>query len=241
MAFHNEDGRGGMIDLALLAIVGIVAWCVAAEGAWGASLTLLCVLFSGLLAMNFFEPLAELLNSTIPLDPSWRNRWDFIALMLLFIGLIFLFRLATERIMPNAIETHALVFDGVRWGAGVATGYLTMAILLTSLHTTNLPRTFIGFEPERNNFLGMAAPDRQWLGFVQYMTEFAYRNGPNGPVFDGTSTRLSNGQQVILPTFAIRYGTRRGLVGGGDAGAPEQAPTPTIVVPTAPGPGGVNL
>jgi len=230
-----------MIDLALLAIVGVVAWCVASEGAWGATLNLFCVLFAGLLAMNFFEPLAEVLQASVPLGPDWRNRWDFIALMLLFIGLVFLFRFGTEQLMPNAIETHAIVFDGVRWVAGAATGYLTMAILLTALHTTNLPRTFAGFEPERNNFLGMAAPDRQWLGFVQYVTEHAYRNGPNGPVFDGTNTRLANGQEVILPTFAIRYGTRRSLVAGSEGEAIEQAPTPTIVVPTTPGPGGINL
>lgn len=230
-----------MIDLLLLAIVGVVAWCVAAEGAWGAALNFFCVLFAGLLAMNFFEPFAEFLMGSVPLGPAWRNRWDFIALMLLFIGFIFLFRIATERIVPNLLHVHPLAHDGVRWVAGVATGYLTMAILLTALHTANLPRTFFGFEPERNNFLGMAAPDRQWLGFVQYMTEKAYRNGPQGQPFDGTTTTLVDGKQVILPSFAIRYASRRAQ-GGAGASATETQPVPTGP-PATPlrAPGGVNL
>ena len=37
----------------LLLVVVAVTWCVAGEGAWGAGLTFLCVLFAGLLAMNF--------------------------------------------------------------------------------------------------------------------------------------------------------------------------------------------
>ncbi|MCA8983895.1 MAG: CvpA family protein [Planctomycetaceae bacterium] len=232
-----------MIDLVLLAILGIVTWCVAAEGAWGASLTLLCVIFAGLLTMNFFEPVAELLQANVPLGPGWRNRWDFIAFMGLFILLVTLFRLGTEQLIPSFMEVHPLVFDGLRWGAAALTGYVAMAIVLTSLHTANLPRTFLGFEPERDNFLGMTAPDRQWLGFVQYFTENAYGHGPKGAVFDGTTTTLADGQQVLLPSFAIRYGSRREQFGTAGSAAPlDNAPAP-VVVPSAPvaGPGGVNL
>lgn len=232
-----------MIDLLLLAIVGVVTWCVAAEGAWGATLNFFCALFAGILAMNYFEPTAELLQSLIPLGPAWQNRWDFIALMLLFILLSTLFRVGTEQLLPTQVEVHPLAHDGVRWVAGAATGYLTMAIVLTSLHTAPLPRTFLGFEPERNNFLGMAAPDRQWLGFMQYLTEKAYHNGPNGPIFDGNSTTLANGQKVILPSFAIRYATRRAL-GSPEAGAAADAVDtlkPTISTPTRGTSGGANF
>lgn len=232
-----------MIDLLLLAIVGVVAWCVAAEGAWGATQILFSVIFAGLLAMNFFEPAAVLLEQIVPLGPSWRDRWDFIALMGLFGILVTLLRLGTEQLMPNFIEVHPLAFDAVRWGAAAMTGYVSMAIVLTALHTAPLPRTFLGFEPERDNFLGMAAPDRQWLGFVQYVSEHAFRNGPKGPVFDGSTTRLASGQEVLLPSFAIRYGSRREMHGQGGAAPEEELDAAPVVVPTAPstGPGGVNL
>ncbi len=213
-----------MIDLFLLAVVAVVTWCVASEGAWGAALTFLSVFFAGLLAMNYFEPLAILLQSTLSLGPAWSNRWDFTAMMLLFIGFIFAFRIGTEQIMPNFIQVHPLAHDGVRWIAGAATGYLTMAILLTSLHTAPLPRNFFGFTPERNNFLGMSAPDRQWLGFVQYATEKSFHK-EHGQIFDGSTAVFADKQEVILPTFIIRYATRRSL------GAPTTAPQPEQTAP----------
>jgi len=229
-----------MIDLLLLAIVGVVTWVVASEGAWGATLNFFCVLFAGLLAMNFFEPTAELLAANVPLGVSWRNRWDFIALMGLFILLVSLFRVGTEQLMPNFLEVHPIAHDGIRWVAAGLTGYVTMAIVLTALHTANLPRTFIGFEPSRDNFLGMAAPDRQWIGFTQYVTEKAYRRGGTGPIFDGSTVTLTDGEQIYLPSFAIRYATRRGLGASAEAPAGTQPATVAPVRQSAP-PGGVNF
>ncbi|MBB02679.1 MAG: hypothetical protein CMJ47_08540 [Planctomyces sp.] len=229
-----------MIDLLLLAILGVTTWVVASEGAWGATLNFFCVLFAGLLAMNFFEPTAELLAANVPLGASWRNRWDFIALMGLFILLVSLFRVGTEQLMPNFLEVHPIAHDGIRWVAAAATGYVTIAIVLTSLHTANLPRTFVGFEPARDNFLGMAAPDRQWIGFTQYVTEKAYRRGENGPVFDGSQVTLTDGKQVYLPSFVIRYATRRGQGAGAETPATMQPEVVTPIRPSAP-PGGVNF
>ena len=52
----------GGIDVILLIVLGLVTWSVASEGIWGAALTSLIVVISGLLAMNFFEPTAALLE-----------------------------------------------------------------------------------------------------------------------------------------------------------------------------------
>ena len=54
------------ISPALLVIVEVVAWMVASEGIWGAVQTFLCTLLAGLLAMNFFEPLAYRLGGIVP-------------------------------------------------------------------------------------------------------------------------------------------------------------------------------
>ncbi|MCG6158356.1 CvpA family protein [Rubinisphaera margarita] len=215
-----------MIDLFLIAVIAVTAWCVASEGAWGAALTFLSVLFAGIIAMNYFEPLAEAMSGSLGLGPSWQNRWDFLSLMLLFIGFTFVFRLGSEQILPVAVEVHPLAFDGVRWFAGVMTGYLTAAFILTTLHTAPVPLNYVGFEPERDNLLGMAAPDRQWLGFVQYMTEKPLTR-PGNHIFDGAVVRLSNGQEKVIPTFAIRYATRRGQTTGGTT-QPTAPPAPAV-------------
>jgi len=196
-----------LIGLLLLLIFGIVTWCVASEGAWGAGLILLSVMFSGLLTMNYFESLAIFLEETLPSDYA-----DIVAFAGLFTGFVFLFRIAFERIAPTDIELPAPVYQGGRWGFAVLTGYLTMAIMLTAVHTAPLPREFIGFKPERKNFLNISAPDRQWLGFTQYVSENVFRNSVSGKrrIFDGLLINLPGRDDVVWPTFAIRYATRRG-------------------------------
>jgi hypothetical protein len=81
----------------------------------------------------------------------------------------------------------------------------------------------MGFTPERKNFFGMTAPDREWLGFTQYVSEKSLRSSTPGRIFDGGQLRLGEGgNEKTLATFPIRYATRRdmisiGLGGGGSA------------------------
>ena len=210
-----------LIDILLLIILAAVTWCVAGEGAWGAAIMLFSVIFSGLLAMNFFEPLANALEGAVP---DWRTYWDVIALIGLFVGFVFLFRTVMEQLMPTFVQVQTLAYEGVRWTCGLLAGYVTMAFLLTALHTAPLPREFIGFTPERANLFGMAAPDRQWLGFTQYASERVFARGR---IFDGPRFTVGDQQNDTWPSFPIRYASRRESLG-----APPVAPAPS----TAPRP-----
>ncbi len=224
-----------MIDIILLLIVLVITWLVAGEGAWGAALSLLCVIFAGLLAMNFFEPLAVILYKI------GKDRADFVALLGLFIFFVFILRLAADKIMKTYVFMHGWVNDIGRWGLAAATGYVTMAILLTSLHTAVLPRNFIGFTPERANIFDSAAPDRQWLGFTQYVSEKVFRQGGVAKIFDGPVFKVGGSKPEeqmrndIWPSFPIRYATRRGQIaqrsaavagGGGGGGIQIQKADP---------------
>ncbi len=238
-----------MIEIACLIVVGVVTWMVASEGIWGAAQVFLCTLISGLLAMNFFEPLANQLNAFLP-----DNYCDIVALLGLFIVFVCALRMGGEQIAPSYIQVVPAIDTVGRWLFGAVTGYLTMAILLTSLHTAPLPREFMGFTPERSNFFG-AAPDRQWLGFVQYISE-----RPLGTVkphisgtkriyvanaFDGHYEKVGDPEkpyavrdlsgretpQVIWPSFPIRYASRRDRIALNLSNAP---PLPTTMTPTAP-------
>ncbi|MGD9855870.1 MAG: CvpA family protein [Planctomycetaceae bacterium] len=221
-----------ILDIILVGIIAVIAWCVASEGAWGAALTLVAVIVSGLLAMNFFEATAGFLEQNLFDSYEWQHRWDVIALVGLFAGFVFAFRTAAERIMPVHIELHGLVYDVGRWVCSLAAGYVTMAFLLTALHTAPLPPDTLGFtaEPQRRvGPLGQSAPDMKWLGFVQHMSETAFRSG-GGPVFDGPRFALyPGGDPQVLPTFPIRYASRRDRYFGG-------APAPAAVSPS-PAPG----
>src|ERR1700689_1769419 len=98
-----------MIDVALAIIVGIVTWTVAAEGAWGAAAIFVAVIVSGLIAMDVFEPLANLLQSFLGSD--WSSRVDFIALVGVFAACVFGLRALSERLAPNFIVVSARVYD----------------------------------------------------------------------------------------------------------------------------------
>ena len=212
----------GIIDIILLAVLGLVTWCVASDGAWSAAMTFFCVLFAGLLAMNFFEPFAVFLENNV--SAAWSDRWDFIALVGLFTGFVFGLRFLTEYLAPTFMNVHPLLYEGGRWAMGFATGWLTIAILLTALHTAPLPREvtpssvneFLGFRAERGNLFGFA-PDRQWLGFTQYVSR---KPMPNGRIFDGPMFQAGD-FSGIWPSFPIRYATRREqLASGGSIAAP---------------------
>ena len=251
-----------MIDIVCLVVVGIVVYCVSIEGLWGAVHTFLCVLLAALVAMNFFEPLAGFLDGIMP---AYKHYMDLVALVGLFISLTFALRMGSEYLSPVYIGLPSTLDQVGKWAFGALTGYLTMAFLLAALHTAPLSREFMGFKPERNNFFGMA-PDRQWLGFVQYVTEKPYarslyrdtftENGTTKEViishaFDGqyqilgskeTPYKGADGKIAMLwPSFPIRYAMRRERLENNPAGGGAPVPAPVQIQPVAPGaaaPGG---
>ncbi len=204
-----------MIDMLLVLVIAIVTWCVASEGPWGAALTCLSVILGGLLAMNFFEPLASFLEQNVA-GGDWAYRWDVIALIGLCTVCVLLFRLVTDQILPTYVMVQRTMHEVGRWGAGLLTGYVTAGFLLAALHTAPLPRDFWGFKPERDNLFNMAAPDRQWLGFVQYVSEKSLAQGGGGEnarIFDGARALMGDPESPypndVWPSFPIRYAVRR--------------------------------
>jgi hypothetical protein len=222
-----------MIDFALLIIIALVTWNVAAEGAWGAAALFLSVIFAGLIAMNFFEPLANFLEVNVSSD--WSMRFDFISLMVLFVGAVFLLRLMSEKIAPGFIAVHSRLYDVCRFGFALMTGYVTAAFLLAAMHTAPLPREFLGFTPERKNFFGMTAPDREWLGFVQYVSEKSMQSSERGRIFDGFEFRfevpVEGHDDLILTTYIIRYASRREAYAAATGGTPAATPSGAAVAP----------
>ena len=232
-----------MIDVACLIVIGVIVWCVASEGLWGAAHVFLCVLLSGLLAMNYFEPLAGFLDGMLG---GWKGFSDILALVGLFTAFVFALRLGSEQVSPTFIQLPSTIDQVGRWVFAALAGYVTMAVLLTALHTAPLPREFMGFKPERANFFGMA-PDRQWLGFMQYVTEkpmgwnlFQDRTTKEmvPHAFDGRYEVLGDPvqpyQNRVWPSFPIRYASRRDQLAGSQAAAPP----PVAIQPVAPSGGG---
>lgn len=199
-----------IFPVVLVLIWGAVTILASNDGAWGAGLICLSTIFAGLIAMNFFEPFAAgVLDSIVPTAYS-----DFLSLVLLFAGAVTGIRLIADRLAPTNIELPSLVYDIGRFGFGFLAGYITMCFLCAAAHTAPIPRSAVGFSPEDRMFFGAFSPDRQWLGFTQYVSE---RVLGSDNVFDGPQyQRIPNADQYFQgampprwPSFIIRYAARR--------------------------------
>ncbi|MFM9965506.1 MAG: CvpA family protein [Planctomycetaceae bacterium] len=227
-----------MIEVLLLLIFAGVTYSVAGEGAWGAAITCVSTILAGLIALNFFEPIC---NSLLGSNYYWQARLDLIVLVGLFAAAVAGLRAGADYFSPVYIGVHRMVHEVARWGCGLLAGYVTMAFLLTALHTAPLGREFIGFKPERPNFFGLS-PDRQWLGFMQWTTERVFCQSP-ARIFDGPVVALGDQKaepkpvpNTVWPSFPIRYATRRER-GAGMAATATQTPIRPVAPPKAGGPG----
>lgn len=220
-----------MIDFILLAIFGGVVWMVSSDGPWSAAIAFVSVLLSGLVAMNYFEPLANFLGSTVATSADWQFRIDIIALLGLFTGGVFLLRAAGEYLLPTYATVDGIVYQAASWGFAVLTGYVVMAVICVSLHVAPLPREFLGFTSERGNLLGLA-PDRQWLALTQYVSEGSMRTSdPYGRpvIFDGAFFPADPSDQnsmQVWSSFPIKYATRRQRAGTGGGTSQSSSATP---------------
>jgi hypothetical protein len=224
-----------------LLILGLT-YALSSEGLWGAALMFFNVVFAGLIAFNFYEPLARMLDRT---GIGWGFS-DTLCLLGLFAVSVLLLRMTTETIAPAMVRFPVAVYQVGRLIFALAGALVTMAIILVAFHTAPVHKKIFGvYDYNSKPPFGLGL-DHQWLGFFQYQTGdvFArYGSGQRDPF--GTYGHWG-GQRVPVQVFDPRaewlllhqefrpYGEGSVLPeeGAGEGGAGgEQAPA-------APGPGG---
>ena len=177
-----------------LIVIFIVISMLFPDGFWSNTLAFFNVLFAAMLATNYFEPLADFLESKAP---SFTYIWDFLSLWL-----IFALAYAILSSISLAISKHRVRFKlPLEMGGRVAMAALIAAVVCgffnMTMHTAPLVRNPVkgGFQstPMDGNFLGLA-PSRKWLGFVQSRSRGALSGSEE---FDAKSE------------FVLKYGQRR--------------------------------
>lgn len=167
-----------MMDFAFpfiaLVIIGGCMATMGTEGLWAASIMFINVIVAGLIAMNFWEPLAAF---CLKQSAGGEFFWDYFALVGLFTVALFVLRSVTDKIsrQPVVFNEHVHLFGGL--AMGFLTGWVYVCFLHAALHTAPLPRDFAGCKPEDRNL--MFAPDRVWLGFTQQMSQGPFAAIPN--------------------------------------------------------------
>jgi hypothetical protein len=240
-----------LLDTLLVALMLFMTYVLTSEGAWGTALMFFNVLFAGLIAFNFFEPLADLIDST---GIGWSYS-ETLAMMLIFCVSVLILRLTTDSLAPVMVRFPNPVYQVTRLAFGFATTVVTFAIILLAFHAAPVHKKIFGYIDYNTKPPFGFGIDHGWLGFFQYTTgDIFARYGHGGRDPYGTYGKTGNqhmrvqlfdprGRWLLDKQEARPYGEGAVMedAGGGDAptgGAPTEGqagsrPIGGSVAPTA--------
>ena len=166
-----------MIFLFLFLILAITAAAIWFQGLWGAAVTLINLVIAMLLATNFFEPLADMIESVG--GGSFTYLLDFLVLWILFALFFGILRGITDMLSKTRVKFDMPVEMVGRTLFALWCGWLMVCFTTFSLHMAPLgaERPMGAFAtPTSGSFLGLA-PDRLWLAFMQSRSRGALARG----------------------------------------------------------------
>lgn len=183
-----------MLTLVLLLIFLIVVGLLWFQGLWSNAITLINTTLASMVALNYFEPVADLVQKQ---SPSYKYLWDFLALWVLFALTFGILRLATDMLSRRRVMFEFWTEMVGRSVLAIWVAWIFIGFTCATLHTAPLEASFMGFQKtyESGNFLGMS-PGKQWLGFMQSRSQGALSRG-TPRVFDPDSD------------FILKYHQRR--------------------------------
>jgi hypothetical protein len=188
------------------------------NGLFSAIAMAIMVVLAGLVAFNFWEPVADVL------EPAVRGTFlsgteDLLTLACLFCLALGLMRFGANYISPQMIEYHGAV---QRVGAGVigmATGYLVSGFILCMLETLPLHEQFLGFEPRVQGESGLRSilpSDRVWLALMRHAGAYPLNSTEDSPeqpyAYDRFRTFDRDATFELRYQRYRRYGDQRGAL-----------------------------
>jgi hypothetical protein len=188
-----------MLSFLTILLMVALGYAFLVEGIFTACLMCCNVFFAGLIAFNFWEPIANQLD-TLFARSFMEGYEDWLTLVLLFA-----LSLALLRTITNTLDNTLIEFDEYmqRIGGaifGVVTGYLVSGFLICVLQTLPWHENFMNFDPILNANEGPLArlfpPDRVWLALMHRAGEVPLSAGD-----DQTFDKFG--------TFELRYGRFR--------------------------------
>jgi hypothetical protein len=188
-----------MILILTLAVIAIVAYARVREGVLTALTHLFNVLLSGLIAFNYFEPVAAELQKA--LKGSFLDGFeDALALFALFAAPLGLLRVVCNNLANSELDLPALPQQVGSVAVGALTGYLLAGFLVCAMQTLPFTEKFLGFdatvEPQGSAIRRVMPPDRVWLALM-------HRAGAGPFSNEGATTFDPDG------TFELRYARQR--------------------------------
>jgi Colicin V production protein len=191
------------------------------EGLFTAATMCCNVFFAGLIAFNFWEPLANLLEPGLQKTflEGYEDAFVLIGLFCLSLGLL---RLVTNTLANAVIDYDAVPQQGGGVLFGLATGYLVSGFLVCVLQTLPWHENFMAFEWKAANrdsaFNRLFPPDRVWLAMMRRAGAYPLANradpdfgtpGEDSYYYDSHLTFDKYGTFEIRYARFRRYGDKR--------------------------------
>jgi hypothetical protein len=167
----------GLLTLLVMAVVTYAFW---REGPLTAFAMCINVLLAGVLAFNFWEPIADLL------DPAFngsvlKGTEDALVLMLVFLPALMFLRWLTNSLAPTHMEFPPILYRGGPVLCGLVTGYLLSGFLVCVIQTLPLQTDFLGFERykpgDSPTLRKVLPPDVVWLAMMHRLSGAALSGG----------------------------------------------------------------
>lgn len=236
-----------VIDLGIGVLLLFITYAISCEGLWGAALMFFNILFSAMIAFNFYEALASLIAPNLP--AAIAGYTDVVCLMVPFLVLLVVFRIITSSIAPSMVRFPTPLFHLGRVIFGFGAAMITVAMMIIAFEVAPVNKKVfgvIGFDYAPPFKQGL---DHKWLGFFQYSTGVIFARYGSGVIdpfheFGRSGSKLEKvrvfdpqGTWLIDHEKARPAGTGRvdeilesieseGQPAAGAAGSPGGAPAP---------------
>src|SRR5262245_39867950 len=156
-----------MLGFLSLLIIGAVAYAYFNEDLLTSFAMFFNVFLAGLVAFNFWEPLADHLEGQFQGTPLLGYE-DALALVLLFCPLLAVLRLTVNSLSPELLGFPMALQQGGSIFFGLLAGYFVSGFLICMFQTLPLHENFSGFQPVfATGFRRWIPPDRVWLAVMQ--------------------------------------------------------------------------
>lgn len=154
------------------AVVGIVSFATLAmtarEGIWSNTVTLINIIFSGLIAFGLYAPLTSFVDGL--LGGQFTYVLDFLMIWTLFVVTMLITRLCTDRLSRTKLRLKYPLDTIGGPLVGLLTAYVMTSLLAATLHTAPLTHDTMGgklvYPPTSGKLPGIA-----WLSFVERVSE----------------------------------------------------------------------
>jgi len=169
-----------MLQFFTVVIMLALGYAYLVEGMFTACLMCLNVIGAGLIAFNFWEPLANLM------DPLLGGYEDALCLVLLFCVSLGALRTLTNLAVATEVEYPPAIQRGGGALFGLLTGYLVTGFLVCVMQTLPFHQNFMYFDAkyEPDTVRRFLPSDRVWLAMMHHAGQGPFRRGEETPTFD---------------------------------------------------------